>query len=151
MNSEDTQPVIQEIIEYYASVKDAASQENLVALLREVQETAGCIPLDVQEDIASALSVSPAMIRQLIKLFPSLTSAPRRHKITVCTGPACSAGGAAPLLEAVRESIRDKPFLLTVKNCLKQCRTAPNLQIDNDFYANVKLHEIEDILKQYHH
>ncbi len=140
---------LNEIIGYYGSQSDAKNQENLVAMLREIQELLGCIPEDVQEDIATALSLKPIVIRQLIKLFPSLTSSPRRHKITVCTGPACSAAQSGLLLETLREAIRSKPFTLNVKNCLKQCRTAPNLRIDDDLYASVKPEEIPGILSHY--
>lgn len=146
---EAQQDELNEIIEYYCSRPHAESQENLVTMLREIQELLGCIPADVQEDISSALSMKPIVIRQLIKLFPSLTSAPRRHKITVCTGPACSAGQSALLLDSLREAIRSKPFTLTVKNCLKQCRTAPNLRIGDDLYPSVKPEEIPGILSHY--
>lgn len=143
------QEELNQIICYYASQPHPGNQENLVALLREVQELLGCIPVDVQEDISAALSLKPIVIRQLIKLFPSLTSAPRRHKITVCTGPACGAARSELLLDTLREAIRDKPFILTVKNCLKQCRTAPNVRIGDDLYPSVKPEEIPDILKHY--
>lgn len=149
MNNETTQPVLEEILSYYSSLPDAASQENLVAMLREIQEQLGCIPMDVQEDIADALAVKPILIRQLIKLFPSLTSAPRRHKITVCTGPCCNANHSDLLLDALRQSIHGKPFVLTTKNCLKQCRTAPNMKIDEDFYASVRPEDLPDILSRY--
>ena len=148
-NEETQQDELKEIIEYYGSQPRAESQENLVAMLREIQELLGCIPMDVQEDISAALSLKPIVIRQLIKLFPSLTSAPRRHKITVCTGPACSAAQSGLLLDSLREAIRSKPFTLTVKNCLKQCRTAPNLRIGDDLYPSVTPDEIPDILSHY--
>ena len=35
---------VNEIIEYYAGQKDAGSQDNLVAMLREIQETEGSVP-----------------------------------------------------------------------------------------------------------
>ena len=148
-NEETQQDELKEIIEYYCSQPRAESQENLVAMLREIQELLGCIPVDVQEDISAALTLKPIVIRQLIKLFPSLTSAPRRHKITVCTGPACSAAQSGLLLDSLREAIRSKPFTLTVKNCLKQCRTAPNLRVGDDLYPSVTPDEIPDILSHY--
>lgn len=40
---------VNEIIEYYAGQKDAGSQDNLVAMLREIQETEGCISKEVRE------------------------------------------------------------------------------------------------------
>lgn len=149
MNDETTQHVLDEILAYYCSQPDAANQDNLVAMLREIQEQLGCIPADVQEDIANTLAIKPIVIRQLIKLFPSLTSAPRRHRITVCTGPSCNESQSGLLLEALRQSIHKKPFILTTKNCLKQCRTAPNMKIDEDFYASVRPEDIPDILGHY--
>lgn len=148
-HDEQQQETLNEIIGYYCSQPQAGNQENLVAMLREIQELLGCIPIDVQEDISAALSLKPIVVRQLIKLFPSLTSAPRRHKITVCTGPACSAAGSALLLDALREAIRGLPFTLTVKSCLKQCRTAPNLRIGGDLYESVKPEQIPGILSRY--
>lgn len=149
MNDETIQQTLDEIQSYYCSQPDATSQENLVAMLREIQDLLGCIPADIQEDIADALGLKPIVIRQLIKLFPSLTSAPRRHKITVCTGPACSADQSGLLLDALRQAIHGKPFTLTTKSCLKQCRTAPNLKIDEDFFASVQPEDIHDILNRY--
>ena len=35
---------IREIIEYYASQRNAAEQENIVSMLREIQEVEGYIP-----------------------------------------------------------------------------------------------------------
>lgn len=149
MNDETIQQTLDEIRSYYCSQPDATSQENLVAMLREIQDLLGCIPADIQEDIADALGLKPIVIRQLIKFFPSLTSAPRRHKITVCTGPACSADQSGLLLDALRQAIHGKPFTLTTKSCLKQCRTAPNLKIDEDFFASVQPEDIHDILNRY--
>lgn len=148
-HDETQQETLNEIIRYYCQQPNAANQENLVAMLREVQELLGCIPMDVQEDISAALSLKPIVIRQLIKFFPSLRSAPRRYKITVCTGPSCSFAESGILLDALREAIRSKPFTLTVRNCLKQCRTAPNLRIDEDLYASVKPGDLPEILGRY--
>lgn len=149
MNDETIQQTLDEIRSYYCSQPDATNQENLVAMLREIQDLLGCIPADIQEDIADALGLKAIVIRQLIKLFPSLTSAPRRHKITVCTGPACSADQSDLLLDALRQAIHGKPFTFTTKSCLKQCRTAPNLKIDEDFFASVQPEDIHDILNRY--
>ena len=44
---------LNEIIEYYSSQPQPASQENLVAMLREIQDLLGCIPLGVQERAAA--------------------------------------------------------------------------------------------------
>lgn len=148
-HDETQQDALNEIIGYYCQQPNAGNQENLVAMLREVQELLGCIPMDVQEDISAALALKPIVIRQLIKFFPSLRSAPRRYKITVCTGPACSSAQSGILLDALREAIRNKPFTLTVRNCLKQCRTAPNLQIDGDLYTCVKPGDLPEILGRY--
>ena len=147
---EDLQRVqLDEIMEYYKGQPDAAGQENLVSMLREIRELLGCIPEDIQLYAAELLGIKETVIRQIIKLYPSLTSAPSRHRIVLCLGPSCSAQNAAALADAVRAAIRYKPFHLTTKNCLKECRTSPNMRIDGDLYTNVTPENLPSILEKY--
>lgn len=143
------QKELEEIINYYGGLPKPSSQENTVSALREIQELLGCIPLDIQELLAERLDIKPVLISSLIKLYPSLTSAPRRHKITLCLGVQCSQKDAAVLEDALIKAISGRPFLLSTKNCLKHCRTAPNLQIGQDIYRGVRPEELETILKKY--
>ena len=46
---------IREIIDYYSKQRNPQEQENIVAMLREIQEAEGCITMKVQEEAAEAL------------------------------------------------------------------------------------------------
>ena len=40
-------------------------------------------------------------------------------------------------------------FKIMMKECLKQCKTAPNLMVDSDSYGHVKPEEVAAILSKY--
>lgn len=141
-----------EIIEYYSRQRDAKNQENLVAMLKEVQELYGCIPSEKIPEMAERFDVKENLFLQLIKLYPSLKRSAYAHLITVCTGTRCAAAGSSKLLEAVQKAVEERGggiFKISMKECLKQCRTAPNIKVDNDFYSSVKVDEVRDILEKY--
>ena len=69
---------IREIIDYYSGQRNPQEQENIVAMLREIQETEGCISMNVQEEAAEALGVKPSVLSCIIKRYPSLKEATAR-------------------------------------------------------------------------
>ena len=148
MNPSSNASAIDVLLDDYARRPNASGQENLVDLLREIQLELGCIPEDVQEQITQVLAVKQTVIRTLIKLYPSLSSSPPRQKITLCVGPSCRTY-QAELEDAILACISGKPYLLTVRNCLKQCGTAPNLQIGNQHYPHVRPEDIAGLVKQH--
>ena len=80
---------IKEIIEYYAGQKEPKDQENLTAMLREIQETEGWIPSEACQMAAEKLGVKESVLACIIKLYPSLKAAPYVHEILLCTGERC--------------------------------------------------------------
>lgn len=142
----------QEIVDYYGGQKDAKSQENIVEMLREVQELYEYIPSEKTGAMAEALGVKETVLLRLIKLYPSFKKAPYGHCITVCTGARCGDKGSSEVFEAVLKAVEARDsgaFKIVMKECLKQCKTAPNLMVDSDFYGHVKPDEIASILKKY--
>lgn len=136
---------VREIIEYYAGQKNPESQENLTAMLREIQEAEGWIPAEACKMAAEKTGVKESTLACIIKLYPSLKAAPYVHEILLCTGERCQKKDSLEILAAVREKLHtdkeglsgDRKILLTTRNCLKKCRTAPNLYIDDVHYPNV--------------
>ena len=52
------------------------------------------------------------------------------------------------VLKAV-ETRESGAFKIVMKECLKQCKTAPNLMVDSDSYGHVKPEEVAAILSKY--
>ena len=147
---------LQEILDYYKGQSNSKEQDTLVAMLREIQELMGCIPVDVQKRIATEFDVKQSILATIIKLYPSLKSVNYKHRIIACSGARCGAKDGGAILMAIRKELgiekdglsKDGNFYLTVQNCLKQCKTAPNFYIDGVLYHNVKESEVSKILKE---
>ena len=97
---------IKEIIEYYAGQKEPKDQENLTAMLREIQETEGWIPSEACRMAAEKLGVKESVLNCIIKLYPSLKAAPYVHEILLCTGERCQKKDSMEILEAVKKKLQ---------------------------------------------
>ena len=150
------QEAVTEIIEYYAGQKNPSEQENLTAMLREIQETEGCISREVQEMAAQKMGIKPGVISCIIRLYPSLKEAPYAHEILICTGDRCGSKNSKRLLETVKKELRpdknglsaDKRILLVTRNCLKQYRTSPNLMIDGKLYPAMTEEKLKSLIRE---
>lgn len=147
---------LQEIFDYYKSEPNPSSQENIVAMLREIQELFGCIPPDVQALAANALGVKLSVITCIIRLYPSLTSSSYQHRLTICTGARCGGKGGMELLNEARRLLKvddegisqDGRFFLCTQNCLKHCATSPNIQIDDRIYSQMTVETLRKLLSE---
>lgn len=137
---------LSEIFSYYSSMTSPSSQENIVSMLREIQELCGFISDEHKQLASEAAGVGTQVIDCIMKLYKSLKPAPYKHRITVCTGAACkSHKKQEKLLEHLKKELgikgqipgtgalsADKRVLLETRSCLKRCRTAPNVMIDGE-------------------
>ena len=89
---------IREIIEYYTKEGEMISQEDLVNMLREIQDVKGCIPAAVQKQVAEVTKMKETFLAAVIKRYPSLKAENYRHEIQICVGAGCSAKGSYDLL-----------------------------------------------------
>ena len=146
---------IREIIDYYSKQRNPQEQENIVAMLREIQEAEGCITMKVQEEAAEALGVKPSVLSCIIKRYPSLKEADYAHEMVLCTGKAVNAKqygnfryGKERIWHFKRRYISRRKLHLTTRNCLKQCRTSPNMLLDGELYANLTKEKVISLLEK---
>lgn len=147
---------IREIIDYYSGQRNPQEQENIVAMLREIQETEGCISMNVQEEAAKSLGVKQSVLSCIIKRYPSLKEAAYSHEVVLCTGKSCQCKNSMEILEAVKKKFgiskdgisADGSFYLTTRNCLKQCRTSPNMLLDGELYTNLTKEKAVSLLEK---
>ena len=155
MLEEEYEKQIEEMIPCYEDLKDDYQQDRLVGLLREIQEVYGYLPDDVQQRVCQEFGIKEVVIKSLLKYYPSL-HAVKRHIITLCVGPRCSARGCGKVADAVREELRvirenkaGLVFAVRTQNCMKQCTKGPNLKIDDKLYSGVKPEDVGKILGEY--
>lgn len=143
MDREEQERALEEIFEYYKNSKDPQNQENLITMLREIQEVCGFISPEHCQRAADTAGVKLSAVTCLMKLYKSLKAADYVHEIRVCTGPVCMSKHAG-ILDAVRTELNiqrngvsaDGQILLDTTGCLKHCKTAPNIMIDGVVYSN---------------
>lgn len=148
---------IKEILEYYGSQREKGSQDTIVTMLRELQEVAGYLTPELKKQAAKTAEVKESFIDILVKRYPSLKEAAYHHVITVCCGPRCGAKGGLELLEILKEELeigkdgisRDGTVYLKTQNCLKQCKTAPNLLVDGILYPRIDRKMIQTLAAEW--
>lgn len=153
MNGIEQESALSEIFEYYGQIKNPQEQENLVSMLREIQELCGCIPVDLQQRAADTVGVKLASVTCIMKLYKSLKPAAYRHKLLMCAGPRCMAKNSG-LVELVRQELNigkdglslDGQVFLDMRSCLKQCKTAPNMMIDGILHMNLTAEKVKRLI-----
>ncbi len=150
---------LKEILGYYSSMTSPSSQENIVSMLQEIQELYGCITPEHSAMAAEAAGVKETVIDCIMKLYKSLKPAPYRHRLTVCTGKNCHREDK-DFLDTIKKELgikgkipssgalsSDKKILLETRDCLKQCRTAPNFLLDGRLYAGSGNGDVKKLIK----
>lgn len=145
---------IEEIFAYYGKQRDKGSQEMVIALLRELQEAEGCITSKLKQRVLETTGITDKFLDCLIKMYPSIKETKQAHEIIACTGERCGKKDGMKILKNLRLELgikkdgisADGRFELRTRNCLKQCRTSPNLYIDGKLYSGEQLEDIKSLL-----
>lgn len=154
MNQKNKQEQLQEIFSFYK--KQPGDQENYRAMLEELQEIYGFLSEEILEQAAEALHIKPAVLSCLVKYSSTLKIAPYKHKIVACTGERCGNKNGLCLLNKLKQELKidknglseDKRILLSTQNCLKHCKTSPNMMIDGELYTHMTEDRLIEILKK---
>lgn len=136
---------LEEIISYYEKQKNPADQENIKAMLSEVQELIGWIPKDFLEQVSERMKVKMGVLECMIRFSSELKSAPYKHTVTLCTGARCGSKNSMEILQRIKNELgvskdglsENQVFYLRTQNCLKQCGTSLNMLVDEKIYRNL--------------
>lgn len=156
MNNETVQEQLDEIFSYYASQKDRHTQEMVVALLREIQEVQGFVTPESRQKVQEVTGVGEGFLKTILKLYPSIKVSANLHEITACTGERCGNKGGMEILRRLKKELeiskegisKDGMFRLRTQNCLKKCRTSPNMIIDGVVYSGEELKDLKKLLEK---
>ena len=136
---------VEEIIEYYAGERNPKEQENLVAMLREIQEMA-----------AEKIGIKTTVLSCIIQRYPSLKGADYAHEMVLCSGARCGCKGGPEIIEAVKRELKigkdgmsaNKKVHVVTRNCLKQCKTSPNMLVDGKLYSGLTVEKALEIVRK---
>ena len=111
------------------------------------------------EDIAKILDISPVEVQAAASFYTMYNVVEEiggRYHIQVCQNISCTLLGAENLLEHIEKTLAIKPgeisadkrFSLSTVECLGSCGTAPMMQINDDYYENLTVEKVDEILEQ---
>ena len=133
-------------------------KSSLIQILLDVQNEYRWLPKHVLLYISNKLEVPLTNIYDITTFYKYFNLEPRgRHCITVCMGTACHIRGAMNLLQRITLILDIKPgdttgdynFTLDTVNCLGCCALGPVMMIDNKYFSNPSVRELNKLLKQF--
>lgn len=148
--STDTLAEFEDIVSRYPN-KEAAMLPALHLAKREFK----VISPEVMAYVARLLDLSPLDVLNVVSFY---TLYPReeegRHVIQVCATLSCDLMGATSIVDHLKEKLNievgqttpDKRFTLKKVECLGSCGTAPMFQINDDYYENLTIERVDQIL-----
>jgi len=132
---------------------------SLIQALHLAQSLYGCLPLEVQQVVASGMGIPLAKVSGVVSFYSFFTTQPRgAHTIRVCLGTACYVRGGKKILTelerllkiGVGETTADRHFTLEVARCIGACGLAPAVMIDDDVFKQVQPEKLAALLAGYY-
>jgi NADH-quinone oxidoreductase E subunit len=145
-----TESEIKKILARYPD-KNAA----LLPVLWLCQERWGWISPGIMRAIGDRLELSPAYIEGVVSFYTMYQRRPPgRFLLQVCTTLSCQLCGTSGLVDHLRQKLdidfgdttSDGAFTLVDVQCLGACGEAPVIQINDDYYPNLTVDDLDLIL-----
>lgn len=143
---------VEELLKRYP-VKKAA----LLPILWVVQDQEGYISKEAMQVVAAIVEVTPAHVYEVVTFYTMYRQTPPpKYHIQVCRNISCWLRGSNDILAHLKkrlgiemgQSTKDGKFSLSTVECLAACGTAPSMQINKDYYENLSIERIDQILEE---
>jgi NADH-quinone oxidoreductase subunit E len=120
-----------------------------------IQEQEGWISLEAMKYLAEKLGLSEADIYSVATFYTMFKLEPKgKYHICLCKTASCKLRGSEKLLKQLENKLGIKPgettgdgkFSLEEVECLGACGNAPAMSLNDIYYENLTIKEIENIL-----
>ena len=127
----------------------------MLPVLWECQEAAGWIDKQTEDWVALRLGVSSAHVHGCVTFYTMFKQRPMgKYHIQVCTTLSCMLCGSDELVEHLQKKLGigegevtpDGKFSLIRVECLGSCGTAPMFQLNDDYYEDLTLERVDELL-----
>lgn len=135
-----------------------AKPGSIIAVLRECQDVAGYLPVELIDYIGQGLNLPPSGVYGVASFYSLFSMKPKgRHTIKMCMGTACYVKGIKESIDRVGNEFHieeggtteDRRFSLEAVRCLGACGLAPVMVVGKDTYGDVSSDKVIDILEKY--
>jgi formate dehydrogenase subunit gamma len=141
-----------EIIAQHQNEKGA-----MLPILHALQEVFGCVPLDAEPLIASALNISRAEVHGTVTFYHDYRrEPPGRRTLKLCLAESCQAAGGRAVEKRCKEKLGvemgettiDRRVTLEPVYCLGLCHSSPAAMLDHDVYGMLDEERLDELLKE---
>ena len=154
--SESSLALIKKMISRYPEGKQKSA---LIPVLHIAQaEFDGWLSSEVMDYVATLLSIQPVEVYEVASFYSMFNLKPvGKCVIEVCRTSSCWLLGAEDVIRhlenklniKVGETTTDGMFTLKSVECLWSCGTAPMMQVGADFYENLSLQKVDQLVDQF--
>lgn len=107
------------------------------------------LPLKAMNYVAEFLNMPRMRVYEVVTFYTMFNRAPvGKYFVQVCTTTPCQLRGAEEVMdECVKLTKGDKDFKVIEVECLGACVNAPMMQINDDYYEDLTLNDVRDIIR----
>ncbi|XP_011402700.2 PREDICTED: NADH dehydrogenase [ubiquinone] flavoprotein 2, mitochondrial-like [Amphimedon queenslandica] len=143
---------IEGIVAIYPEGHKAAA---VIPVLDLAQRQHGWLPISAMNKVAELLDMAPMRVYEVATFYTMFNRSPvGKYHVLICTTTPCMLCGSDNILETITnklgikvgETTPDGLFTLNEVECLGACVNAPMLQINDDYYEDLKPNDIVEIL-----
>ena len=133
-------------------------QAACIEALKVVQNHRRWVSDESLKDVAAYMEMTTEELDSVATFYNLIFRKPvGRHVILVCDSISCWVMGYESLRDELTkilgiklgETTADSRFTMLPNPCLGTCDCAPAMMIGNDLYRNIRLEQLDDILKKY--
>jgi len=117
----------------------------------------GWLPISAMHYVGDLLNLPYMRVYEVATFYTMYNRSPiGKYHIQICTTTPCMLGGigSEPIMNAIKEKLgievgqttKDKLFTLSEVECLGACVNAPMIQINDDYYEDLSVQDVNDIL-----
>lgn len=127
----------------------------LLPALHIAQDELGWLPPDALDEVANYIGILPSQVVEVASFYSMYYLKPvGRHVLRVCTNVACCLRGSKGIVKYCEkklniqcgETTSDGKFTLLEEECLGACGTAPAMMLDHEYYENLNVLKLDQIL-----
>lgn len=127
----------------------------LLPALWVIQREEGYLPEESLRVVAAELSMEPSDVTSRASFYTMFALKPRgQYVIQVCQSISCSLVGAERIIDHLRlrlgvevgETTPDDRFTLLTVECLASCGSGPVMQINEDYFEDLTVERVDEIL-----
>ncbi|XGW29404.1 hypothetical protein V3C99_008877 [Haemonchus contortus] len=150
--NEENKKKLEVLISNYPEGHKAAA---LIPALDLAQRQHGWLPISAMHEVARLLDVPRMRAYEVATFYTMFNRQPiGKYHLQVCATTPCMLRGAETITETIEkalgihagETTKDGLFTLTEVECLGACVNAPMIQINDDYYEDLTVQDVNDIL-----